>query len=228
MQHHAPLALPSYPDNRQGRAIGLAVVVAAHGLLLWAVLTFRETLPARLLILPATLLREAVKPPPPPPKIKPKELVMQPPKLDLPDIKLDNTPPKTRPDAIPNPSRPRFGPADGQSLAITLDAAGTGGRATRAQLGDYDGDARKKIASARVIPKIPKDVRHSCMIEYTVTIDRSGRRVSYSIEPCTIEEINQAARRTIERVQSFPVPPNMVGSTHVIHGTINYNLKVEE
>ena len=221
--------MPVYPAPSRGRALGGAVAVGAHVLLLWLVLTYRENLPPRLMaILPASLIK--APPPPPPPPIKPTLLKPTLPALMMPDIQLAEPKPKTLPKTLVEPrlAPPRFGPADGNSLAITLNTANTGGSASRGELGDYDGDVKRRLARARVVPVLQKEERRSCMIEYTVVIDRAGHRLRYSIEPCTIPEINAAARTTIENVPVFKIPPHFAGDTYTVHGTLNFNVKVVE
>jgi len=224
---HTTLA-PVPPSMARSQGIGAAVAIALHLGLLWAVLNYHDMVQRGLLnTLPATLLPAIKPPPPPPPKIQPVLKTLTLPPMSLPVIEVPKKPPP--PERNLEPPRfnaPRFGAADGNSLAIDLQASNTGGASSRVDLGDYDGELRKRIARARVNPTLPPEVRHNCMIEYTVTVDDRGHLLRYSIEPCTVEQFNQAARHTIESIGVFPVPPHLGGGSHVVHGTLNYQLKV--
>ena len=95
-----------------------------------------------------------------------------------------------------------------------------GGMGSRAALGDFAAGVKAKILARKVQPVLAKELRNTCLINYTISIDKAGRMLSYTIEPCTVAAINEAARAAISGAGPFATPPDL-GSSHTeVHGSL--------
>jgi protein TonB len=98
--HHIPLHHRPYgAKDPKRRAIGWAVVIVVHAIVLWALIsgTARKGLDIIKKPLEAAVIQEVIIPPPPPPPPPPKEIVKQPPKVEAPP------PPFVPPPEVPPP-----------------------------------------------------------------------------------------------------------------------------
>jgi protein TonB len=65
-----------------------------------------------------------------------------------------------------------------------------------------------------------ENFNRSCRIPYEIIVDAKGRMVSYTMDRCGNDVMDQAAERTILQAAPFPPPPNEGASQYTIHGTI--------
>ena len=65
----------------------------------------------------------------------------------------------------------------------------------------------------------PNDFKRQCYIPYEITIDGSGRMVSFEIDRCGDAVLDQAAEQAIRSAGPFPAPPGDGGGQYIIYGT---------
>jgi len=213
------------------RALTLAIVILLHAALL-ALLSATGNLPPQLLpVMPATLILARRPPPPPPPRIQPK-LDAAPPALFMPapEIKLATPPPDqpAAPRAITRapphgPPASHFGAATDIGLGLDV-AAGTGGGAgARGSLAGFEAGVRARVLAGKRQPSLAWDRRNTCVVNYRVTVTTTGALADFSIDPCAIPEINEAARAAIRGAAPFPRPPDLGAATAEVHGSLIFH-----
>lgn len=65
----------------------------------------------------------------------------------------------------------------------------------------------------------PNDFKRQCYIPYEITVDGTGRVVSYEIDRCGDELLDAAAEQAVRNAGPFPPPPNQGAEKYVIYGT---------
>lgn len=65
----------------------------------------------------------------------------------------------------------------------------------------------------------PNDFKRQCYIPYEITVDASGRMLSYEIDRCGDELLDAAAEQAVRNAGPFPPPPNQGAERYVIYGT---------
>ena len=65
----------------------------------------------------------------------------------------------------------------------------------------------------------PNDFKRQCYIPYEITVDASGRVLSYEIDRCGDELLDAAAEQAVRNAGPFPPPPNQGAERYVIYGT---------
>lgn len=224
-----PAAVPLGTSGSQ-RAVALGVVALLHVLLL-AALTSTGVIPPLLpAVLPATLVLAPPKPPPPLARIQP--ILSAPPSLavPLPEITLAAPPPvqPLAPRAITRaaPSGPpasHFGAASDSGLGLDVAAGAGGGSAARGTLAGFEAAVRARVLAAKHQPSLAWDRRDTCVVNYRVSVSRSGALAGFSIDPCGVPEINAAARKAIQSAGPFPPPPELGAAASEVHGTLVFH-----
>ncbi|WP_304638934.1 TonB family protein [Pseudomonas sp.] len=64
----------------------------------------------------------------------------------------------------------------------------------------------------------PNDFKRQCFIPYEITVDASGRMLSFEIDRCGDELLDAAAEQAIRAAGPFPPPPNQGATRYVIYG----------
>ncbi|WP_185268650.1 energy transducer TonB [Halopseudomonas xiamenensis] len=65
----------------------------------------------------------------------------------------------------------------------------------------------------------PNDFKRQCYIPYEITVDATGRMLSYVIDRCGDELLDAAAEQAVRSAGPFPPPPNQGAEQYVIYGT---------
>ena len=172
----------------------------------------------------AILLREPARPPPlPEESVVP--VLMPPVALPdmMPDIRVAEAPAhvaEQKAAASSKPSRSSFAGQASAGLDMDVATSSSGGAGVRAALGDFAAGVKARILARKVQPVLAKELRNTCLINYTVSIDKAGHMLSYTIAPCTVAAINEAARAAVAGAGPFPPPPDL-GATHTeVHGSL--------
>jgi protein TonB len=208
------------------RAVSLGVVVLLHVLLIALLISQSATIRSFIPTVTIARLVQAPAPRPKPPDIKPQ---LQPPlmQVPVPDI---NVPPPPSQQAAPRaivrvgphgPPVSHFGSASGDA-GLGIDAATTsgGGAGSRGSLADFEAEVKRAVLSQKRQPALAWDRRNTCVVNYAVTISRSGALAGLSIDPCGVPEINQAAQDAIRAAAPFSLPPDLGAATTTVHGTL--------
>ncbi len=213
------------------RAATLGAVVLIHVALL-ALLSATGNLPPVLApILPAHLILAPAKPPPPPPRL-PEPKLEAPPAAFVPVPELQvAAPPPIQPRALQaitrsSPTAPptnHFGAATDAGLGLDVAAASGGGAGTRGSLAGFEAAVRARVLAGKRQPTLAWDRRNTCVVNYRVTVTSSGGLADFSIDPCAIPEINEAARTAIRHAAPFPRPPDLGAATAEVHGTLIFH-----
>jgi protein TonB len=208
------------------RAVSLSVVILLHVLLI--ALLISQSGVVRSLI-PTITIAHIIAPkeqPPPPPPIKP---VVPPPLLEIPIPEVNVAPPPAQ-NAAPRavlrvaphgPPASHFGAASGDAgLGIDAATSAGGGAGSRGSLADFEAAVKRAVLSHKRQPRLAWDRRDTCVVNYAVTVSRSGGLAGLSIDPCGVPEINAAAQDAIRAAAPFPLPPDLGGRTTTVHGTL--------
>ncbi len=206
------------------RAATFGAVVLAHALLLALLASTGRIAPVLPRMLPiAVQLSTTTKPTPRLPPIQP--VLEAPPHLSmpLPEIAVAS-PGQTAPRAPVRTTQAElpashFGAATGGGLGLDVAASSGGGAGARGSLASFEAAVRARVLAGKHQPRLAWDRRNSCMIAYSVTVSRSGSLVGFSIAPCAIAAINEAARDAI-RHAVLPVPPDLGAPTTEVHGSL--------
>ena len=224
--------MPSYDQDGSGlrRAVAGGAVFFLHGLLLLViVLAPAPPRPVRQGVA-AQLIVQAPKPPPPPPPLAAPALPPPPPMVvPLPEIRLaapSVVPPTAATPRVVTRSAPpaaRFGAAADDGLGLDLATSAGGGAGSRGTLAGFEAAVRRQVLAGKRQPALAWDRRNTCVVDYRVTVSRSGHVAGFAIEPCAIPEINEAARRAIAQSGPFPPPPDLGAATYDVHGTLIFH-----
>jgi protein TonB len=224
------LHIQATPQDRPlaRRAATLGAVVLVHVALL-ALLSATGNLPPVLApILPAHLILASPKPPPPPPRLPEPKLAAPPAAfVPVPELQIAAPPPRA-PQAITRstPTAPpanHFGAATDAGLGLDVAAASGGGAGTRGSLAGFEAAVRARVLAGKRQPTLAWDRRNTCVVNYRVTVTSAGTLADFSIDPCAIPEINEAARTAIRHAAPFPRPPDLGAATAEVHGTLIFH-----
>jgi protein TonB len=209
------------------RAVSLAAVAGLHilviALLMSQSASFRAALP---IITRTRLLPEPAPRPPPPPAITPR---LAPPAMFVPLPSIAVAAPPERPAApravAPGPNRAapglHFGAATGGvGTGLDIDAAAGGGAASRGSLADFEAAVKRKVLAGKRQPSLAWDRRNTCVVNYALRIDRAGGLAGFTIAPCAVPEINEAARQAIRLAAPFPAPPDLGAASVAVRGSL--------
>jgi protein TonB len=216
-------------DGPAQRAVSLGIVVLLHVMLIALLISQSDTVRSLIPTITIAHIVEAPKPRPKPPEITP---AIKPPLMEIPVPEVNVAPPPTQ-QAAPRavirvgphgPPVSHFGSAGGDE-GLGIDAATTsgGGAASRGSLGDFEAAVKRAVLSHKQQPTLAWDRRNTCVVNYAVTIARSGALAGLSIDPCGVPEINQAAQDAIRAAAPFPRPPDLGAATTTVHGTLIFH-----
>ena len=65
----------------------------------------------------------------------------------------------------------------------------------------------------------PNDFKRQCYIPYEITVDATGRMLSYVIDRCGDDLLDAAAEHAVRSSGPFPPPPNQGAEQYIIYGT---------
>lgn len=65
----------------------------------------------------------------------------------------------------------------------------------------------------------PADLKRKCHISYEITLDSSGKMLSYEIDPCGDPLLDAAAEQAVLKAGPFPPPPNQGAARYTVYGT---------
>ena len=209
------------------RAFAGGAVIVLHVVVIAALLATGNLPPVLRQVLPARLiLPEHVKPPAPPPIPLPALAAPPPSFVPLPEIQL--APPPSQP-AAPraitrappsSPAASHFGAATDSGLGLDVAASAGGGAGARGTLAGFEAAVRRQVLAGKRQPVLAWDRRNTCVVAFTVKVSASGGLAGFSIDPCAIPEINEAARTAIRQAAPFPPPPDLGAATYEVHGTL--------
>jgi protein TonB len=116
------------------------------------------------------------------------------------------------------------------SGAIGGGQGGTGKRRGADRLGmhapsDYADRVKSQIIAAKEYPVEARKKLQECFVSYTLTVDRNGNMLAYTIDPCGNALLDAAVRDAIAKAAPFPVPPDMGAERYDIHGSLVFRLK---
>ena len=205
-------------------------MVLLHGLLLLAVVLAPEPLRRMLPQVTAMLvIQEPARPPPPPPVPHPVLAPPPPVSVPLPEIAVATAatappPLSVRHAAAPAaPAASHFGAATDSGLGLDVATSSGGGSGSRGKLAAFEAAVRRQVLAGKRQPTLAWDRRNTCVVDYRVSVSRSGSVAGFSIEPCAIPEINAAARTAIAQAGPFPPPPDLGAATYDVHGTLIFH-----
>ncbi len=209
------------------RATSISIVVLIHALAILLLITQSDVVQSLLPHVMAVRIIENSTPKPPPPKIQPKLPVPVLMEVPVPEVQVAPPPTQTSaPRAIirVGPSGPpasHFGAAEGDAgLGVQVATSTGGGNRARGSLGDFDAAVKRAILARKVQPTLRWDMRNTCVINYSVTINRSGGLAGFRIDPCAVVEINHAAEEAIREAAPFAAPPDLGAPTYTVHGSL--------
>jgi outer membrane biosynthesis protein TonB len=211
--------------DRSWATIAIFASLMLHVLLVWAVLRLViDVVPP-----PRFISVILVRPPPPP---RPKVAAVQKPGATSPPPV-----PKPIPHAAPGPvthakpnihvrqARPappvsHFG-TSGAEAGLGMDLNGpSGGGGGYGSIGDFDDAVKQRIQAAKTYPPGIPYMWNECVVEYQVTVDRTGQLLSYKLYGCDDPFLDSAARAAILMASPFPVPPNFGGTQYTVFGSL--------
>jgi protein TonB len=208
------------------RAVAFGAVLLLH-LGLVAVLldsgSARAPLPAA--VLPARLILPPPRHPPPLPSLPVPELAAAPPlAVPVPEIRLaapvEAAPAVARAVARAGPPTSHFGAATEAGLGIDIGARAGGGAGSRGSLAAFEAAVRRQVLAGKRQPVLAWDRRNTCVVNYRVSVSRAGAIAGFTIDPCAIPEINEAARAAIRAAAPFPPPPDLGAPSYEVHGSL--------
>ncbi len=168
--------------------------------------------------------------PPPLPRIQPALAAAPPAFVPQPEIRLAAPPPvqATAPRAITRAvqaahAASHFGAATDSGLGLDVAASAGGGNGARGTLAAFEAAVRARVLAAKRQPVQAWDRRKTCVVNYRVSVASNGALAGFSIDPCGVPEINQAARDAIGQAGPFPPPPALGGTTTEVHGSMIFH-----
>lgn len=90
---------------------------------------------------------------------------------------------------------------------------------------DYADKVKSRIIAAMSYPAEAKKNLQECFVSYTVSVDSNGNMLSYDIDKCGNDLLDQAVRNAILQAAPFPVPPNLGAERYAIQGSLVFRLK---
>ncbi len=82
---------------------------------------------------------------------------------------------------------------------------------------------RARVLAGKHQPTLAWDRRNTCVVNYRVSVGRDGALSGFTIDPCAIPEINEAARAAIRAAAPFPPPPELGAASTEVHGTLIFH-----
>ncbi len=212
------------------RAVAIGVVAGLHVLLL-AALTSAGVIPKLLpSITPATLILAPPRPTLPVARIQVAVAAAPSFAVPVPEITLAAPSPvqPLAPRAITRAApaaRPasHFGASADSGLGLDVAAASGGGSGARGTLAGFEDAVRARVLAAKHQPSLAWDRRNTCVVNYRVSVRSSGALAGFSIDPCGVPEINEAARTAIQNAGPFPPPPELGAAASEVHGTLIFH-----
>jgi protein TonB len=213
---------PDAPAAR--RAIVCGTVILLHGLALIALSATGGLRPVMRAVLPATLILPERRPPPvPPPLPAPAvSLAVQDISVPMPDIRIiEPAAPRAiiRSAKAPVPQG-HFGATTDLGLGLDVAASSGGGTGSRGSLAAFEAAVRRQVLAGKRQPSLAWERRNTCVVNYTVHVAASGSLAGFSIAPCAIAEINEAARAAIRSAAPYPNPPDLGAASYEVHGSL--------
>lgn len=207
------------------RAGALALSTAAHAaLLMWllsANLAGEPAPPEKTAALPVELVR---LPPPPPPK----EEIKQQPEKAKPVKQRAASRSVPLPPVQAGPPAHEISTNDDEWVAPRVNSNTGWSNVTRRAPPDYAEKVKSQVIAHMEYPEdaVYKKVRgqkgpparQQCRVAYEITIDRNGRMVSYTFDPCGNDKLDAAAKAALEKSGPFPPPPDTGAEKYVIRG----------
>ncbi len=193
----------------------LLVVLASTGVL--------PTIPST--VLPMRLFIQAPTPPRLPPRIEPRLPAPTAVIVPAPDINLA-TPPPAQPTRAISRDAPvahpagHFGAATDSGLGLDVAAHANGGAGARGNLAQFEAAVRARVLAARHQPVLAYGLRDTCVVNYRVLVGGDGALAGFSIDPCAVPQINQAARDAISHAGRFPPPPDLGAPSTEVRGSM--------
>jgi outer membrane biosynthesis protein TonB len=215
------------PGDRKRLALGTAVAIVWHGLIIAALLSLAAPKPhhfddAKPILITLERPKPPLpKPPPPPPKAEepppppPPAIPQAPPKPPPPAaVHRPPNPVKAEQHADPGPPVHFFGSTGSAPQSLPGDSGVTA--YTPRAPSDYGDKIGAKINGGRGEASGPK-TNLDCLINYQITVDRQGNLLSYKIDPCTSPPVNAIAEARIKAAAPYPPPPDTGAATYTIY-----------
>ena len=227
LNRRTPPELDAVRDDRTWATIAILVSIVMHILLAWAVLRLVIDIVPPPRIISVILVRPP--PPPPPPKMaaapKPAATSPAPVAKPIPHARpgaITHTKPTIREQiARPVPPVSHFGTsAAGAGLGMDLSGPSGGGGNGYGSIGAFDDAVKERIQAAKTYPPGIPYMWDQCVVEYQVTVDRSGQLLGYKLYGCGNPFLDSAARAAILMASPFPVPPDFGGSQYTVFGSL--------
>ena len=206
-----------------GSAVFVSVIL--HLLLAWAVLRMVIDVVPPPRVISVIVVRQ-----PPKPIVRPQP---QPATASAPPVAkpIPHAPPgpvtRAKPRARARPAKvlpappSHFGSAGAQSgLGLDLSSPGGGGGNGTGSIGAYDDAVKQRIQATKTYPPGIPDMWNECVVEYQVTVGRSGQLLKYELYGCDDPFLDSAARAAILMAAPFPVPPDFGGAQYTIFGSL--------
>jgi protein TonB len=212
-----------------GRAAAIGAVLLLHGVLVAMLAGGGLVARPPAAIRPSRLILPPRRAPEPTPLIPVPAPVTPAPALvvPVPEIRLAPSPlagparPLTVARAGPPPAH--FGTATDAGLGIDVATSSVGGTGSRGSLESFQAAVRRRVLAGKRQPVLAWDRRQSCVVAYRVTVARSGALAGFSIDPCAVAEINEAARAAIRQAAPFPPPPDLGAATYDVQGSLIFH-----
>ena len=221
------------PAGGLTRAVSLVVSLAVHiALLLWllsANMAGNEAVLPPTPLMPIELVRIPPPPPPPPPDIKT-------------DVKPEKKPqPKRAAPAAPRQEEPgppvhEISTKDDEWVAPRVNNNKSFVIGARRAPSDYADKVKSQVVGNIDYPedalfKVPRnykgdlrDLRQQCRVAYEITVDRSGKMLSYKFDPCGSTKLDAAVEAGLQKSGPFPPPPDQGAESYVIYGVKIFRL----
>ncbi len=233
--------------------VAFALSLAAHALLTFLLSTILANTPAPDDLKPVMIdLMQQPRPQAPtaPPKPPPSRRHPAKPQIPIPRHAVpDKAPemsrinqPRVAPPEVPQittppqpvlPTHALTGNDDDWVIPSQIEGSGNGAR--RVSI-DYADKVKASITGNMYYPpdaviEAPRGFRgdrrvliRQCTIPYEIVIDRNGRMISHSIEPCDDNLLDAAAEAALLKAGPFPPPPDMGAEQYVIYGSANFRV----
>lgn len=179
-----------------------------------------------------------VKPPPVPPSkpIAHKTPVAKP-AAPLPAVVMKTVPQLSTQMTIPAPAvaaappPPPGPPQHRMKAAAPGPASGGSGSNGAARSGsvyappEYAEKVKERVNKAIVYPADAKRFLQQCWVEYTLSVDRDGNLLDYTINNCGNDRLDAAARAALIKGGPYPPPPDTGATSYEIHGAFVFTLQ---
>lgn len=105
-------------------------------------------------------------------------------------------------------------------LGLNLGTPSSGSANGHGSMGDFDDAVKRRIQEAKTYPPGLPYTWDECVVEYSVTVDRTGQLLDYKLYGCGNPYLDSAARAAILTASPFPVPPDFGGSEYTVYGSL--------